>query len=315
MRGIEAGAETAHRRRVASWMALAAAAGLVAAAPGCTRPAAPHERSARDGLGREVALPMQVDRVVALAPSVTETLIALGFADRLVGVSDFCTPPPDRPVRRVGGLLNPDLEVIRTLRPDLLIGTTSGNDPGLANQAEALGLPLYILNTPDVGAVVASVEALAEVLGDPERGHRLAADLNRRLDAVAHRVAGRERPRLLFVVWAEPLIVPGSGAFLTDAIRRAGGDSLTADQPVAHPTFSVESAVALAPDVILTTEENAAFAAAIRTDPAWAAVPAVRSGRIAVVGNAVVRPGPGVVAGIEEMSRLLHPETDDGAAR
>jgi ABC-type Fe3+-hydroxamate transport system substrate-binding protein len=269
---------------------------------------APRGRTVRDGLDRVVPVPPEILRVVSLAPSVTETLVDLGFADRLVGVSDFCVPPPNHPVRRVGGLLNPDLEVIRTLHPDVLIGTTSGNDPGLASQAEALGLPLYILNTPDVAAVLASVESLAALLGDPDRGARLAGDLRRRLAAVETRVKGRDRPRLLFVVWAEPLVVPGSGAFLTDAIRRAGGRSVTADQAAAHPTFSVESAVALAPEVILTTEENAAFAAAVRTDPAWASVPAVRTGRVAVVGNAVVRPGPGVVGGIEEMARILHPE-------
>ena len=279
----------------------------------CAPPAAPHGRTVRDGLDRIVVVPSRNERVMSLAPSVTETLVELGFGDRLVGISDFCVPPPDRPVRRVGGLLNPDLEVIRTLHPDVLIGTTSGNDPALASQAEALGRPLYILNTPDVAAVLASVESLADLLGEAGRGERLAADLRRRLAAVERRVAGRERPRILFVVWAEPLVVPGSGAFLTDAIRRAGGDSVTADQAAAHPTFSVESAVALKPDVILTTEENAGFAAAVRTDPAWASVPAVRNARVAVVGNAVVRPGPGVVGGIEEMAGLLHPDARDPA--
>lgn len=280
----------------------------VAVSSACPAVEAPHGRTVHDGLGRSVAVPAAIRRVVSLAPSVTETIVDLGFADRLVGVSDFCTLPPGRPVRRVGGLLNPDLEVIRTLHPDVLIGTTSGNDPALAGQAEGLGLPLYILNTPDVAAVLASITTLADLLGEPERGSRLASDLRHRLEAVAAGVEGRERPRLLFVVWAEPLVVPGSGAFLTDAIRRAGGLSLTADQAATHPTFSVESAIALAPEVILTTEENAAFAEAIRSDPAWASVPAVKSGRVAVVGNAVVRPGPGVIGGIEEMARLLHPE-------
>lgn len=281
----------------------------------CAPSTPPGGHAVRDGLGRAVVVPPRLARVVSLAPSVTETLVDLGFGDRLVGVSDFCAPPPESPVRRVGGLLNPDLEVIRTLHPQLIIGTTSGNDPALAGQAEALALPLYILDTPDVEAVIDSVVALADLLGDRERGARLAASLRRRLAAVEARVAGRVRPRILFVVWEEPLVVPGSGAFLTDAIRRAGGDSVTADQSAPHPSFSVESAIALAPEVILTTEENASFAAAVRSDPAWASVPAVRAGRVAVVGNAVVRPGPGVVGGIEEMARLLHPGPEPHAAR
>lgn len=298
-------------RGVAACLLLLGATLLAACVPSTP----PGGHAVRDGLERTVVVPARVARVVSLAPSVTETLVDLGFGDRLVGVSDFCSPPRDSPARRVGGLLNPDLEVIRTLHPDLLIGTTSGNDPALASQAEALALPLYILDTPDVGAVIDAVVSLADLLGDPGRGAHLAAGLRRRLAAVESRVAGRVRPRILFVVWAEPLVVPGSGAFLTDAIRRAGGDSVTADQAAPHPTFSVESAISLAPEVILTTEENAPFAAAVRSDPAWASVPAVRSGRVAVVGNAVVRPGPGVVGGIEEMAWLLHPEPEPRAAR
>jgi len=260
-------------------------------------------------LGRSLAVPERPRRVVSLAPSVTEALLALGFGDRIAGVSDFCVLPGDLArIPRVGGLLTPDFETIRGLHPDLLIGTTSGNDPGLATQADALGLPLYILHTPDVAQVLASLERLADLLGDAPRGRQLVQDLHRRLVAVASRVADRPSPRVLFVVWAEPLVVPGSGAFLTDAIRLAGGASVTADVPAPHPTYSIESAVSRAPEVILTTAENAAFAAALPEDPAWAGVPAVRNGRIHVLGAEVVRPGPGVVAGIEEMAAILHPD-------
>jgi iron complex transport system substrate-binding protein len=263
----------------------------------------------RDGLGRAVRVPHLAHRLVSLAPSVTETIEALGLGDRLVGVSDFCTIPASRTgVRRIGGLLNPDLEAIRALHPDLLIGTTSGNDPGLARQAEALGLPLFILQARDVGEVLAGIRGLADALGESDRGAQLAARLTARLDAVDRRVAARPRPRTLFIIWGEPLVVPGSGAFLTDAIRRAGGASVTDGVTTAHMAYSVETAVASAPEVILTTMDNAALAEQLATDPVWASVPAVRTGRIYVLGDAVVRPGPGVVDGIEEMAGRLHPD-------
>jgi iron complex transport system substrate-binding protein len=267
-------------------------------------------RAVTDMLGRSMAVPSTPRRVVSLAPSVTETMLALDFGERLAGVSDFCVVPGVMAgIPRVGGLLTPDLETIRALHPDLLVGTTSGNDPGLASQAEALGLPLYILHTPDVARVLASLESLGDLLGDAPRGVRVAEEMRRRLIAVETRVSGQPAPRVLFVIWAEPLVVPGSGAFLTDAIRLAGGASVTAEIAAPHPTYSIESAVARAPEVILTTADNAAFAAALRLDPAWSGVPAVRNGRIHVLDDAVVRPGPGVVAGIEEMARVLHPPT------
>lgn len=288
--------------------ALALAAALAMASLAC-RPHPPAGgRIVSDMLGRSMAVPPEPRRVVSLAPSVTETLLALGFGDRLAGISDFCVAPDDiAAIPRVGGLLTPDLETIRALHPDLLIGTTSGNDPDLASQAEALGLPLYILHTPDVARVLAALEGLGDLLGDAPRGRRTAEAMRRRLAAVAARVSDRPAPRVLFVIWAEPLVVPGSGAFLTDAIRMAGGASVTAEIPAPHPTYGIEAAVARAPEVILTTADNAAFAAALRVDPAWAGVPAVRNGRIHILDDAVVRPGPGVVAGIEEMARILHP--------
>ena len=285
------------------------AALLALPAVSCRSPDQPAPRTLRDGLQREVLLPSTPRRLIALAPSVTESVLALGFGDRLVGVSDFCRLPAGREsVARVGGLLNPNLETIRSLHPDLLIGTTSGNDPDLAGQAGALHIPLYILHAPDIGSMLTGLENLADALGDPPRGRQVAGELRERLARVARRVQGRTRPRVLFVIWSDPLVVPGARAFLTDAIARAGGASVTADAPAAHPTFSVESAIARAPEVILMTRDNAAFAERLRSDPAWAGVQAVRSGRIATIEEGISQPGPGVVAGIEEMARLFHPE-------
>ena len=263
----------------------------------------------RDGLGRRVEIRGTPRRIVTLAPNATDTIAALGLGSRLVGVSDFCDPPPEAGnVRRIGGLLTPDLEVIRALEPDLLVGSTSGNDPALADQAEALGLPLFILNAATVDEVLDGISGLSAALGEEAKGTALVADLRARLDAVARRVEGRRRPRVLYIVWGEPLVVPGSKAFLTDAIRRAGGDSVTDDAPAAHPTYSVEAAIARGPEIILTSEYNRADAERLKKDPAWRSVPAVASGKVFVVGDELVRPGPLVVAGIEEMARRIHPD-------
>jgi cobalamin transport system substrate-binding protein len=278
----------------------------------CSPPLSPRGEVVRDGLGREVRIQGVPHRLVALAPNVTETIVALGFKDRLVGVSDFCILPPDaRDVRRIGGLLTPDLEVIRSLHPDLLIGSTSGNDPGLDSQAKALGLPLYTLQARNVDEVLEGIEALAAVLGEPTRGRGVVARLRGRLADVERRTSGEPRPRVLFIIWGEPLVVPGAGAFLTDAIRRAGGESVTQDVAAAHPAYSVESAVALAPEIILTTSDNGALPEKLMVDPVWASVPAVKAGKVYLIGDAIVRPGPGVVDGIEEIAARLHPGGED----
>jgi iron complex transport system substrate-binding protein len=285
--------------------------GVAATHPPATAaaPASHPPGEVRDGLGRAIVLPGPPRRIVTLAPNATDTVAALGLAGRLVGVSDFCEPPPEAAsVRRVGGLLTPDLEVIRALKPDLLVGSTSGNDPTLADQAGALGLPLFILNAATVDEVLEGITGLSAALGEEAKGAALVADLRARLAAVARRVEGRPRPRVLYIVWGEPLVVPGSKAFLTDAIRRAGGDSVTDDAPAAHPTYSVEAAIARKPEIILTSEYNRADAERLKKDPAWKSVPAVASGRVYIVGDELVRPGPAIVGGIEEMARRIHPD-------
>jgi iron complex transport system substrate-binding protein len=270
----------------------------------------PHTgRAVVDGAGRSVAVPATIRRVVSLAPSVTDSLVALGYADRIAGVCDFCRlPPAARALPRVGGMLNPSLERIRSLAPDLLLASTSGNDPSLAAQSAALGVPLYTIDTPDVETTLRSLESLADLLGDRSRGRRYVAGLRARLEEIGRRVSGRPRPAVLYLVWGHPLIVPGRPAFLTDALRRAGARSISEDAPAAWPTFDLESAVSRRPEVILSTEKNREFLEALRRDPAWASVPAVRTGRVLLVGEAIERPGPAVVDGIEEVARLIHPE-------
>ena len=262
-----------------------------------------------DGLGRSVSVPVAPRRLVSLAPSVTDSIVALGLGDRIVGISDFCEPPAGgtAPVR-VGGLVNPSLETIRGLGPDLLVASTSGNEPGLAAQAEALALPLYTMHADDVAGVVMEVERLGRALGEPDRGRRAAEALSGRIEAVAARLGARPRPRVLFVVWGNPLVVPGRGAFLTDALARAGAASITADAPGGWPSIDLETAVTRAPEIILTVPQNRAFLDAVRRSSAWADVPAVRRGALAVVSEAIQQPGPRVVDGIEEVARVIHPD-------
>ena len=303
-------ASHASRHRIPGFptTALLVAAVLPGLLSACRHEAPKGTRAVRDGLGRTVMVPLHPRRIVSLAPSVTDSLFALGAEGRVVGVSDFCElPAGSAAIARVGGLLNPSLETIRGLEPDLLIGTTSGNDPSLSGQAAALRLPLYTIDTPNVERVLEALHDLASLLGEEQVGNDRGGRRQARREAVRARVSKRPLPRILFIVWGEPLVVPGRSAFLTDALTQSGGDSITADAPAAWPSFDVESAIGRAPEVILTTPQNRAFLDRMRGDPAWVSVPAVRSGRLIVVSDAIERPGPRVVAGIEEVAKALHP--------
>ncbi len=264
-----------------------------------------------DMLGRAVELAAPPARIVSLVPSVTETLFALGAEDRLVGVTDFCDyPPAARRKPSVGGMVNPNLEVIVSLRPDLVVATTEGNREETFAQLRRLGIPTYLVAAHRVADVTALIAHLGELTGRRAAAEALRARLDRRVEAVRRAVAPYKRPRVLYVLWPEPLIVPGREALVTELIRLAGGDSVTAAEADAYPRYSLEAAVAKAPEVILLANHGSNTGPVERER--WerlAALPAIRAGRLGQVdGNLLHRYGPRVVDGLEQLARAIHPE-------
>lgn len=264
-----------------------------------------------DMLGRPVVLPAAPQRLVSLVPSATEMLFALGADARLVGVTDYCDhPPAARRKPSVGGMLAPAMETILSLRPDLVIATDAGFRRETFAQMERLGLPVYLVRASRLADVFDVAARLGDLTGRAEAARALAAGLERRLDGVRRTVQGRPRPRVLYVLWADPLVVPGRGALVTELIALAGGDSVSASEPGEYPRLGLEAAIARAPEVIVLAQHGG------RTEPIAMArwerldvLPAVRAGRVhAADGDLLHRYGPRVVVGVEILARLFHPE-------
>jgi iron complex transport system substrate-binding protein len=261
--------------------------------------------------GRQVSLPAPPRRIVSLVPSVTEVLFAIAAQDRLAGVTDFCDYPAEARLKpRVGGMLAPRLETIITLRPDLVIATTAGNREETFVQLERLQIPVYVVNPTTVGDVLDLISRLGALTGHTVPAARLAAALDTRIRMVAGRVALLGRPRVLYVLWPEPVIVPGRGALVSELIALAGGDSVTADGGEGYPRYSLEAAVARAPQVIILADHGAGLDTLSREKwERFSALPAVKAGRLySVDGNLVHHYGPRVVDGLELLARLIHPE-------
>jgi iron complex transport system substrate-binding protein len=264
-----------------------------------------------DQTGRSLSLPAPPERIVSLVPSVTEILFAIGARDVLVGVTDFCDYPPEaRRKAHVGDMLNPNLEALITLKPDLVVATRSGNREETFDQLGRLGIAVYLVDPVSVGDVLRLVAGLGEVTGRLDGAQAVTAEFDRRVAAVRERVAGRPRPRVLYVLWPEPLIVPGRGSLVSELISLAGGESVTADQGPGYPRMSLEAAVGRAPEVIILARHGAGTGPAAREQ--WQrleSLPAIRSGRLYVAdGDLLHRYGPRVVDGLELLARLIHPE-------
>lgn len=263
-----------------------------------------------DEAGRQVSISQPVRRVVSLAPSLTETIYALGVQEKLVGVTDYCDYPPEAKNRpKVGGVLNPNVEQIVALKPDLVLATRSANRRETVEALERLGIPCYATYPRSVEDVLTSTLHVAEIVGAPEQGAAIVAGLRERLDDLKHSLAGRSPRRILFVVWQEPLISVGRGTFLGDALRWAGADTLV-ETSQEWPRVSLEEVVRLQPDYLVfagSQPEPERTAAGLRTRPGWRGLEAVRQRHIVIISEAINRPAPRLVDAIEELAHQLHP--------
>lgn len=265
----------------------------------------------RDMLGRDLTLPSHPARIVSLVPSVTEILFALKAADMIVGVTDFCDFPAEaRRKPSVGGMVAPSLEAMAALRPDLVIATTEGTREDTFAQLTRLGVPVYLVAVHRVAEVKALIVRLGGLTGRQAAAATIVAQLEQRIDAVTKVVGSLDRPRVLYVLWPEPLIVPGRGTIVTELIQLAGGRSLTADDPDSWPRYSLEAAVAARPEVILLANHGAGTGAI--AEDRWRRLgdlPAVKAGRLrSVNGDLLHRYGPRVADGLEQLARAIHPE-------
>jgi len=180
-----------------------------------------------DEIGRKVEVPTAVKRIVSLAPNLTEIVFALGEGDRLAGDTDFCDYPAEAAQKpRVGGPINPNLEQVVSLAPDLVLATKAINRRETVEALARIGLPVFVTDPHSVEDMIASVEHIGKVLHAEKTAAPLVEDLRERLSNLDRRIAGAAPRRVLFVVWTDPLISIGRGTFIADALRRAGARSV-----------------------------------------------------------------------------------------
>ena len=305
--------------RFRSAVCFAIAAVLSAAAPlraqsalPITPAATPVFREVTDETGRTVRIPQPVRRIVSLAPSLTESIYALGLQDRLVGDTDYCDYPADAQKKtKVGGAINPSLEQIVALHPDLVLVTKGLNRLETVHSLDTLGISSYATDPHTVDEIISSSKNLADVLGAPEAGAAIASDMQHRLADLRERIGAVPAKRVLFAVWTEPLISIGRDTFIADALRRAGAVSIV-DSSQDWPQVSLEEVARLQPDFLVFAASHSESVPreveSLSGLPGWKIIDAVRNHRYAVINDAVNRPAPRIVAAIEDLARQLHPD-------
>jgi iron complex transport system substrate-binding protein len=265
----------------------------------------------REGIAGEALTQSSVpQKVVSLAPSVTETLFALGFGDRLVGVTTSCDYPAEAlKIPKIGGFMSPSLETIAAKRPGLVIGVSSATDPAKAREMERLGLKVTLISLASVNDILNSIKSIARLLGSPQAGEKFVRKITLRMDQVKERVAPAPRRSTLLLVGIRPLIAVGGKNFIDELITLAGGRNIAGDAAQPWLNLPDEYVVAKAPQVIIEAGMGSERdQAAIH----WAdlkSIPAVQQGRVyRYPSDKILRPGPRIGEGLEEIARLVHPE-------
>jgi len=294
----------------------AAALRIMAAALALSVSVLGYAQDIEDDLGRPFPLPARTpDRIVSMAPNITEILFALGLGDRVVGVTRFCDYPPETAaIRKIGGLVDPNIEIIQSLDPDLVIAFR-GNPLRLVDRIAKLGLPVFVLDIGEgLGALFPLIARVGRVTRREDRGEVLAAGLRERLAAVDSAVGRVEkRPRVFVLLYGQGLWTCGGESYVDDLIGRAGGTNVASAMPKKWALYKREQIIKDDPDVIFILARSRED---FETGRDWLlkkagveSVGAVRSGRVyELEENAASRFGPRLVDVLERMARLLHPE-------
>lgn len=303
-------------RRLGRTAALVAALAALPACRGERAEAAEGAQAARDeavrvvdDAGRTVTLPRPARRIVALMPSATETILALGAGDRLVGRTDFDEGMGIDSLPSVGEGLSPNLEALVALRPDLVLTWETAEKAELRTRLEGLGIPVFAVNTDDTTDVFRAVANLGRLVGRTQAADSLAASMRAELEAVRASVAGRARPSVFYVVWNDPPMTASPSTFIGQVIEAAGGTSAFADAREQWPTVSMEEIVRRQPGVLVvpTGEAGAAKLDELRGAPGWRELEALKTGRaVTVPGVLMNRPGPRLGEAARVMRDAIH---------
>ena len=268
-----------------------------------------------DDTGCEVVIAKPLQRIVSLAPSNTEILFAIGAGDRIVGVTDYCNYPPEAMNRtKVGGYSTIDVEKVIALNPDLVVAAY-GNGLETIETLRNNGLTVIAFNPKNISDVMRDIEILGRVTGCEENASKLIEMMKNKIAEVEKAVANASKPKVVHILWHDPIWISGNNTFIDELIRLAGGKNAFSDMD-GWKIVSVEDILERNPDVIIVNS-GTGMGGSEHVLYEWAIselkdISAVKNGRVYIINADIIsRPSYRLVYALEEIARFLHPECFD----
>jgi len=265
-----------------------------------------------DELGRQVNIPSCPERIVSLAPNITETLFALGLDKEIVGVTMFSNYPEAAGSKpKVGSFINISLEKVVSLSPDLIIATANGNKKESVRQMERVGLPVFVINPENFEEIFETVLNIGRITGRKNEANILVGNLQKRIKTIVSLTKNLKKPRVFFQIGINPIVTVGRSTLHNKLIELAGGVNVFGDVAIKYPRCSMEDIIAGKPDIIIVSsmKRGGDFLRIRNKWKKWENIPAVKYDRIYIVESDLIdHSSPRIVDGLEEMARIIHPE-------
>jgi iron complex transport system substrate-binding protein len=274
------------------------------------RSAARAALTATDDLGHVVSLPQNPKRIVSLAPNITEILFALGLDSAVAGVTDYCDyPEAARSKPRIGGMLNPNLERVLELHPDLVLMSGSGNMKSDYEKLTSSGVAVFVTYPRTIDNVFTSIVTIGALVGRKAEADSIVQALESRKRELLRQAQGVPRQSVLMLLSLRPIVAIGPGTFLHELLTIANAENIAGNAAVAYPVLSREEILRRQPDVIIATNDIVRSTDDIlKAYPEWKSLRAVQKKRVALVDASIVsRPGPRVIEGLRTILQAIHP--------
>lgn len=261
-----------------------------------------------DDLNRKIHLANTPNRIVSLAPSITEILFSLGLGDKVVGVTRYCNFPPEAQTKTVvGGVIDPNYEVIASLKPDLIIMTVEGNTRESFDKLSNLGFNIFVTNPRNFNGIFKTILDIGKMCGVEDKAISLIDSLKRELDEIKKNNAAKTKLKILVLLSLNPLMTAGGNTFINEIIEKAGGINIARNLKQNYPIFNREEIFKVDPDIIILTDPKIGKDELLNMFPEWKHIKAIKENKIFKIDpDILLRPSPRVILATKIIAQFIN---------